>query len=120
MASLTRWSLTSQSQPSSRSQFPILQPSRRLSRRAHLRSTCSGRGRTAMVAARSKATRLSIAKTQPESTSAVNVQWERPYSDGGSKIQGYKVEYSEDSAGEHICGQRAVGEAVQRWWQQDP
>merc|ERR1719370_2508725 len=43
-------------------------------------------------------------KTQPERTSAVNVQWERPYSDGGSKIQGYKVEYRETSDANWIAG----------------
>ena len=43
-------------------------------------------------------------KTQPESTSAVNIQWERPYSDGGSKIQGYKVEYRETSDANWIAG----------------
>ena len=36
-------------------------------------------------------------KAVAETTSAVNLQWERPYSDGGSKIQGYRVEYREVS-----------------------
>ena len=36
-------------------------------------------------------------KAVAESTTAVNLQWDRPYSDGGSKIQGYKIEYREAS-----------------------
>jgi len=36
-------------------------------------------------------------KAMAESTTAVNLQWDRPYSDGGSKIQGYKIEYREAS-----------------------
>merc|ERR1719495_2417814 len=36
-------------------------------------------------------------KAAAETTTAVNLQWDRPYSDGGSKIQGYKIEYREAS-----------------------
>ena len=36
-------------------------------------------------------------KAMAETTTAVNLQWERPYSDGGSKIQGYKIEYRDVS-----------------------
>ena len=36
-------------------------------------------------------------KAAAETTSSVNLQWERPYSDGGSKIQGYRVEYRDVS-----------------------
>jgi len=36
-------------------------------------------------------------KAVGESTTAVNLTWDRPYSDGGSKIQGYKVEYRDVS-----------------------
>ena len=34
-------------------------------------------------------------KVTQETTTSVNLTWDRPYSDGGSKIQGYKVEYRE-------------------------
>ena len=34
-------------------------------------------------------------KVMQESSTSATLQWERPYSDGGSKIQGYKVEYRE-------------------------
>ena len=34
-------------------------------------------------------------KVNLESTTSVNVTWDRPYSDGGSKIQGYRLEYRE-------------------------
>jgi hypothetical protein len=34
-------------------------------------------------------------KVLQETSTSASLQWERPYSDGGSKIQGYKVEYRE-------------------------
>lgn len=34
-------------------------------------------------------------KVSQESTTALNLVWDRPSSDGGSKIQGYKIEYRE-------------------------
>ena len=34
-------------------------------------------------------------KVTQETTTSVNLSWDRPYSDGGAKIQGYKVEYRE-------------------------
>ena len=43
-------------------------------------------------------------KAIAESTTAVNLQWDRPYSDGGSKIQGYKVEYREASESIWVAG----------------
>ena len=47
-------------------------------------------------------------KAVAESTTAVNLQWDRPYSDGGSKIQGYKVEYREASESNWITAHGAV------------
>ena len=32
-------------------------------------------------------------KVMQESSTSASLSWERPYSDGGSKIQGYKIEY---------------------------
>ena len=34
-------------------------------------------------------------KVMQESSTSASLNWERPYSDGGSKIQGYKIEYRE-------------------------
>ena len=47
-------------------------------------------------------------KAVAESTTAVNLQWDRPYSDGGSKIQGYKVEYREASESTWITAHGAL------------
>merc|ERR1719391_1767759 len=47
-------------------------------------------------------------KAAAESTTAVNLQWDRPYSDGGSKIQGYKIEYREASESTWITAHGAL------------
>ena len=38
---------------------------------------------------------LLFQQVSQETTTSVNLSWDRPYSDGGSKIQGYKIEYRE-------------------------